>query len=144
MSNGRMGHKMFYYENKAYVFGGNDASYLKKCEVYDIQKDEWSQLPEMKQPLSQYSGQIVQKKIYLFGGFVEPNLEKVSNVFECFDIENNKWEENFKLKRTLGLKKECVFPLAKSSCLNYEENLFIFGGGDGENGSTSKIYTVKA
>ena len=37
MINSRMGHKLFFHENKGYVFGGNDNSeYLNKCEVYDV------------------------------------------------------------------------------------------------------------
>ena len=38
----RIGHKSIFYEDKVYVFGGNNEVVThKSCEAYDIKTDTW-------------------------------------------------------------------------------------------------------
>ena len=60
-------------QNSIYVFGGHDGvDTIKKCEMYDLEKDEWTPIADLnKERIFSSAIQVGHKKIYVIGGNYE-------------------------------------------------------------------------
>ncbi|MEN8230069.1 MAG: kelch repeat-containing protein [Bacteroidota bacterium] len=87
-------------DGKIYLFGGfyANSSYISTPEMYDPDKDEWTNLAEMPLPLAHLCNVVYNEKIYLFGGSTEHSYTvngtwKPSNRVFVYDPVNNSWQE---------------------------------------------------
>lgn len=121
-------HNTLNIDNKYFlaIGGKNDSGWLKDCEVFNQQSKKWEAFPSMICARSNFDSVILNKKIFVYGGF---------SLKECFseilieycefntELNKNKWEA-IKIENT-------SLPLACSKLFKYKEDkLLIIGGCD--------------
>lgn len=83
-----------------YCIGGIDQNHmlLSSVEKYSVLSKSWSMVSSLKEPRYNASAVVVEKKIYVFGGYTT-NGAKATTV-ECYDPESDAWtilvEPNFR------------------------------------------------
>ena len=114
------------YENNIICLSGE---YNKKVEIYSINKNEWSDLPEMLIERSNSCSCIVNNKYskYIFNlfGYNSPSKEYLNSI-EYFDI--NKGDSNWRYLN-YNNPKLISLNICKFFCINYEDNKIIIVGG---------------
>ena len=77
--------------DQIFIIGGCDRqNVLSSCEVYDIQRDRWQQIPPMQVPRMKHSAVVHAGRVYIIGGVSEragPGLKSV----ECYIPEEDRW-----------------------------------------------------
>ena len=110
-------------DRNIYMFGGSTEGIkpLKRAACFNVDKYEWSPLPDM--PTARYSleGYLDGKKLYLVGG---RSGKTACPALECFDIEAKAWE------------KLPPFPHEKTfyGVVGHKRNIFVIGGIDPRKG----------
>lgn len=140
-NSGRIQASSCIYLGKLYVFGGfrfdsPDHSYLSIPEVYDSDKDTWTDLAEMILPLAHHTCVVYKDKIYLFGGSTSSNYNTgkftpSNRVFE-YDPELNTWQEMDTIPVGLVATEGHVI----------DNSLYLIGGDDDSNIGGEETGTV--
>ena len=63
----RCRHCVLHYKNSVFVFGGYNDKLLKSCEQYDLQDNQWTQLPDLKEGMDCVTACIWRDKAYIVG-----------------------------------------------------------------------------
>lgn len=122
MNQMRKEHAAVINDNFVYVMGGYDGAqniFLNSCEVYNIQKNDWTYFTPMNISKCAFSATVVNKKyIYTFGGYDGQNR---LDAIERYGFIEASWEL---------LKVKLKFPLSNCACFHPENNkVILFGGG---------------
>ena len=102
MIQNRKEHSIVQLQNAVYALGGFDGeNFLKTCERYDLEKDEWKFVSSMKIPKCAFASSVLNNRfIYVFGGY--DGMERL-NTIEKFDSEFNRWDVlQLKLRKPLS------------------------------------------
>jgi len=82
-------------QSKFFVIGGEDILEspikLASCEVYDPTTNQWTAIASTQQPRSHAGAAVIKNKVFVLGGVDKHNRELRSD--ECYDTEQQKWEE---------------------------------------------------
>ena len=117
-------HSLFAYDNQIFVIGGDRL----ECEKYDINKNEWSTLPNLsfKQiyPVLYVHNDI----IYSFFG-IDENIRKTDCV-QKLNLKNNK----AKWQKVVYKKNKCNLCVFGCGIAKINENCVLFLGGMDDNG----------
>ncbi len=93
---------------RLYVFGGRSQSrgmfratvLLKSAEVYDVAGNQWAELPDMPIGGSHLSSAVIQRKIYVFGGYGGNfAMQSPSGWYRVFDSTTHDWEQKGKMPK---------------------------------------------
>lgn len=114
-----------------YAIGGKyEDQWLNSCEVFDTSKEKWEPIASMKNPRAQFGACILDKKIYVLGGFENYGGAMAKINIEVFDVDSNIWSE-FKLQ-------DGNVNLAGLSLVPVDNKHFaIVGGSTGDNVTTT-------
>jgi N-acetylneuraminic acid mutarotase len=92
-------HRKFEYQTKDYIYAVGSKypdETSKKCEVYDISKNKWTEIGDLNQPRHYHSITILENRyLYVIGGrdsLTESPLESVERLDGNLQLENQKWE----------------------------------------------------
>ncbi len=102
MIQNRKEHSTVQLQNAVYALGGFDGeNFLKTCERYDLEKDEWKFVASMKIPKCAFASSVLNNRfIYVFGGY--DGMERL-NTIEKYDSEFNRWDLlQLKLRKPLS------------------------------------------
>ena len=77
-------------DDKIYCIAGTDKKDANQSVVYDIDRNEWKNLPPLKYRRYACGGHVYQNKIYIVGG---RNVKDPVLYTEVFDIETQQWAE---------------------------------------------------
>ena len=117
-------HSLFAYDNQIFVIGGDRL----ECEKYDINKNEWSTLPNLsfKQiyPVLYVHNDI----LYSFFG-IDENIRKTDSV-QKLNLKNNK----AKWQKVIYKKNKCNLCVFGCGIAKINENCVLFLGGMDDNG----------
>ena len=117
-------HSLFAYDNQIFVIGGDRL----ECEKYDINKNEWSSLPNLsfKQiyPVLYVHNDIM----YSFFG-IDENIRKTDCV-QKLNLKNNK----AKWQKVVYKKNKCNLCVFGCGIAKINENCVLFLGGMDDNG----------
>lgn len=87
---------IFYHNKRLYVLGGSSDSDepISDCYYFNLEKDEWEDLPELN--IDRYSKSIAiwENKLYVFGGYFSETEASLTNEFEILDLSklpDTKW-----------------------------------------------------
>ncbi len=81
-------------DNKLYVFGGfynGRLQVTETAEVYDPQTNTWAQLASMPLPGTHFGFEVVEKTVWLVGGFLGDNPGTSTDQVQIYDILTNTW-----------------------------------------------------
>ena len=80
-------------EGKIFVAGGHDVDKkaLVSADVYDVESDRWSSLPNMKEERDECTGAILNEKFYVISGYRTDMQGAFSKSAEVFDPVTNLW-----------------------------------------------------
>ena len=118
-------------ENRFICLSGE---FNKKVEIYDLQKNEWNDLPEMLIERANFGCVIIRDKIFCVFGFNQPT-KKYLNSIEFYDlnnlndVNNSQWEIfNYQINdENISLYIKGLF------CINYNnDKIILVGGFNGE------------
>lgn len=124
-------HRKFEFQTKDYIYAIGSKypdETSKKCEVYDISKNKWTEIADLQQSRHYHSVTILENRyLYVIGGrdsLTENPLDSFERLDGFQSLENQKWETiqlinkdmQWTARDTLG-----SFPLSDSEIL-------IFGG----------------
>jgi hypothetical protein len=123
MNTGRADHALIYFKDSIYAFGGEamvknseslEIESLTSCEVYSIEKDEWSEIPPLSKPRQNFSVCTFNEKFFfVFGGKALKEGQAYANgprafdfmlTVEVYEMERKSWKtinyigENQRLK----------------------------------------------
>ena len=125
MKNKRAGMSCIYSEKGIFIIGGilEDFKVSKKCELYDIEKNEFVDISDLKEPsmnssLSLFRNSCEDIFIIKFGGKIDE--EKLCDFVEIYDVEKDFW--------SVVLDSKFVFPSSGNSLQICENGLIFFGG----------------
>ncbi len=102
-------------DDKIYCMGGTNKGDANQSVVFDLDRNEWKNLPPMKYRRYACGGYVHEKKIYLVGGrdYKDPVLQT-----EAFDTETQQWEE---LPKMMSVR---VF----YNIVGHKDFIYVFGG----------------
>ncbi|MBE1460471.1 hypothetical protein H4W79_004685 [Nocardiopsis terrae] len=137
----RRGHSLVASESSVIVWGGNTGSQdnaLNDGFMYDLQKSEWSQIPESDiRPRSGHVAVISEKEMIVWGGFLDGfddvTGDRLARDGHAFNIEDQRW------------RKIADAPEGRSnSVARYSQGKLVVGGGSGPNGKNKDllIYSI--
>lgn len=110
------------FENKFYLFGGEDPSGVKdEVWIYSIDGNQWTLGEKLPEKLKNFQAINLGEKIYIPGGIGEEN--QYANSLWIFDPRSNAWKKG----------KEIPMEIGAYSSVAYEGKIYLFGGYDGEN-----------
>jgi N-acetylneuraminic acid mutarotase len=129
-------------DGKLYVFGGfrfldeGIAQHTATSEMYDPEKDVWTDLDEMPLPVAHHASVVYNDKIYLFGGTTESNygygtLKPSNRVFE-YDPSTDSWQE----------MEPMPFAMSLWEGHRIDNYLYLVGGDDDEILGGEEVGTV--
>jgi N-acetylneuraminic acid mutarotase len=127
-------------DGKLYAFGGyrfiDDNQSVATSEMYDPEKDVWTDLAEMPFPVSHHASVVYKDKIYLFGGTTESSygggtLKPSNRVFE-YDPGADSWQE----------MEPMPFAMALWEGHRMDNYLYLVGGDDDEIFGGEEMSTV--
>jgi 3-phytase len=127
-------------DGKLYAFGGyrfiDDNQSVATSEMYDPEKDVWTDLAEMPFPVSHHASVVYEDKIYLFGGTTESNygsgtLKPSNRVFE-YDPSADSWQE----------MEPMPFAMSLWEGHRIDNYLYLVGGDDDEIFGGEEVGTV--
>ena len=105
-----------------------------RVEKYDIEKNEWTQKKDLPQLLFKPSAVLVNKQIFVLGGFTKTNeIDECSDKVFIYKPHSEKWIE------TTPLPTKNVF----FGCATIDNKIYVIGGTLGDNPkwtSYSKVY----
>lgn len=105
------------YKDNIYVFGGaisrkKPIIYSKNLYKYNITSKTWTKLADMPEA-KETSGQIIDGKLYVIGGYYGRSSLKVS----IYDLATNTWEN----------LNDLPWPISAHSTSVYKKNIYIVG-----------------
>lgn len=112
-------------QNQIYSIGGYDAkknTFLASCERYDIEKDKWTMIADLKLAKCAFAGcAVADRYIYTLGGY---DGNQRLDLIEQYDVEGGEWNLiNIQLPN----------PLSNLACFCLDENnIILLGGGHSE------------
>eukprot|EP01080_Neovahlkampfia_damariscottae_P008155 gene8155-12616_t len=112
-------HSFVVYKRNIYFYGGTNS---KTLLLFNLDRKTWKRILLPNAPRARYlhSANIINKKMYVFGGVVfDRNRHKTSNQLWILDLKLLKWKN--------GDKLESCERCNHSTCV-YNNNLYIFGG----------------
>jgi hypothetical protein len=105
MKNGRAGHQLahlhhrFEFKTKDFIYAVGSKypdETSKKCEVYDLAKNKWTEIGELNFSRHYHTITIVENRyLYAIGGrdsMTEAPLESIERLDGFVDVEKQKWE----------------------------------------------------
>ena len=117
-------HSLFAYDNQIFVIGGDRL----ECEKYDINKNEWSTLPNLSfrqiYPVLYVHNDI----LYSFFG-IDENIKKTDNI-QKLNLKNNK----SKWQKVIYKKNKCNLCVFGCGIAKINENCVLFLGGMDDDG----------
>jgi hypothetical protein len=125
--------------SKNYIFsigGENSHGYIRYCEKYDIETDEWTQIPSLKERKGKLSVcQFNNQFLYAFGGMSADFLETI----EHYDTQStNGWSKLIPIDKALWTNR------CGSISLQFDEdNIIVFGGKDIRTKNEVFLFNVK-
>lgn len=134
MTEARFGFAITYCKGKIYVFGGiGQNGPLKSCEVYDINANRWSSIPDMSEASVHASVCTFKDRyIYKFGGFSGDQAQSRSIKRYC--IQDRTWS-------SVNVVNELLFPLSACAQINSNE-IFVFGGLNEHKKGTNRSFVL--
>ena len=129
MPSGKKEHSMIYNKliDSIYIIGGND----KKCFIYDIKNDKFSEMPELNEICSKPGLFIKNNYLYVFDSF-----ERKKKFFQKLNLDKMDKFENFTPKN-YSLNNNKFYGVCESN----NDNNIIFCGGD-RTGAYTIIYEI--
>ena len=92
-------HKRFEYQTKDFVFAVGSKypdETSKKCEVYDVAKNKWTEIGDLNQSRHYHSISVVEARfLYVIGGrdsLSEAPLDSIERLDGLLDLDKQKWE----------------------------------------------------
>ena len=140
LKNNHSNGNLLYYENNIICLSGD---YNKKVEIFQINKNEWRDLPEMITERSNSASCIINKKEnkYIFNlfGYNYPTKEYL-NTIEFLNINQN--NSNWKyLNYNYNNPNLISLHLSNFFCINYNDNkIIIIGGYNGKDNKSNDKY----
>ncbi|MCO4782931.1 MAG: hypothetical protein KC646_11460 [Candidatus Cloacimonetes bacterium] len=135
LKNPRTSHSSIAYENRIYVWGGQDISgnLLNTLEMYDPVNGEWRLLKSGGSHRMNHSAVVYGNQIFFWGG---ENLNGRLNSTDVYNIDSNTWI----IKSSGGALR------TKHSAHLYNDKIYYFGGREfGSNRlNTIDIYDIKS
>jgi hypothetical protein len=118
-------------ENRFICLSGE---FNKKVEIYDLQKNEWNDLPEMLIERANFGCVIIRDKIFCVFGYNQPT-KKYLNSIEFYDlnnlndVNNSQWEIfNYQIN-----DENISLYIKGLLCINYNnDKIILVGGFNGE------------
>ena len=105
------------------IGGEGEDGALATVAAYDLRFNEWTSLADLPEPLANSAAAILDETIYVAGGSrTEAGVDVISDRFQRYDAESDKWEPLFALP--IGL--------AGSALVTIDETLYLMGGWDGQ------------
>lgn len=110
------------YNNKVYVFGGqdNNGNTLPYVYMYDPALNTWTNKGNMNTPCYGSGAAVIGSKIYVVGGFKAANSTSPTNILQVYDPLNNTWSTKAALPKALGYAGVVA-----------KDNLYVIDGFDG-------------
>ena len=113
-----------YYKEKLYIFPGKyNSNYSQEIQIYDFNTGLWSKKDNIPFKLEKIKSELIDGKIYFFGGAYVPwagwNSASWNKTIYVYDIENDEWS-SFTEKSSESRKE---FDTAK-----YKSNIYVIGG----------------
>ncbi|KAM0940061.1 putative F-box/kelch-repeat protein KMD1/2 [Dioscorea sansibarensis] len=80
-------------EGRVYVAGGHDSqkNALKTAEVYDVENDEWVELPDMGEERDECQGVGVGGRFWAVSGYGTEGQGRFDPAAECYDPATERW-----------------------------------------------------
>lgn len=143
MSINRAFHSIASIDNKIYVFGGSTGKKSEfrdttSSEMFDPQKNRWTNIASMPEPITTSCALALNKKIYLIGGQQQTFSKRVNKVL-LYDCDSNEW--TYKTPMNIPRAFHCVATL--------NNRIYAIGGreSDAEISTKSKdslaVYTIE-
>ncbi|VDD74156.1 unnamed protein product [Mesocestoides corti] len=112
------------FQNKSlYAIGGdNNRTVLDSVETLSLEKGKsgvWLEVARMIIPRGAPAGDALGSQIYVCGGYTESRMESLTNSCETYNPATNQWT----------LIQPMAQPRYYASGVNYQDHLFILGGG---------------
>lgn len=120
----RRNHTTVLYQDKIYLFGGDDNNLLNDLYIFDLKKLDWEKVEISKDlpPPRRYHCSIMYRdQIFIFGG--EKDFDTMLNDIYSFDLKEMKWTEH-------KPSSELPQPRRYSSMGLYKNSIYLFGGRD--------------
>lgn len=129
--------KSVQYDGKIYCFGGvdyggtsPDGNTLDIIEIYDINKNTWSNGGKMPEPKEKMDAKIYNDKVLLIGGVTNRTTLSYSSNINVFNLKTNTWEDNIPINiQRAGFTSEI-----------HEDKLYVFGGNESDSTGFSADY----
>lgn len=103
---------------RLYQIGGTDKNGITgRVNVYDPIKNQWSSGPALPYPTASAQGAVVGRRIYVLGGWTDPNQPPTARV-HVLDIDSGQWEEKEPLK----------VPVAAGTATAVDKKIFVISG----------------
>ena len=102
-------------DEKIYCLGGTDKVDANQACVFDLDRNEWKDLPPMKYRRYACGGYVYGKKIYIVGG---RDVKDPVLYTEAFDMETQQWEQLAKMDSVR------VF----YNVIGHNDHIYVFGG----------------
>ena len=122
------------YKNNIYIFGGyngsNHSDTIYKFNCINERISTLSKTIPSDRKYGEMSSVLYNDKIYLFGSFLDRSTNPKSNIL-IFNLANESWD--------IAYEKLSIYTTLPGSAV-YNNNLYLFGGADNENGATNTIY----
>ncbi len=116
----RMSMAVVGYNNKIFVFGGENAEgVIGSVEMYDPETDTWEKLSGKPTAVSEISAGIIGGRMYVPGG--KERDGQIANCLEVYLPSTNQWTK----------AKPMPVPLSAYAMATFEGHLYVFGGWDG-------------
>jgi len=120
-----------------YVIGGrtwgeDDQAILRSCERYDVQKNQWEKVGDLKGARCSATAFVMNSKLYVFGGY-KGNHQRWSNI-EVYNDKNNSWE-------TLMYDPQIRLEGSAAYVGTYPNTVFLVGGRSDE-GDIDDVYQL--
>lgn len=102
----RSGVQALSFDDKLYVFGGNDGLRRQtSAEMYDPNTEQWITLPSMRTPRSNFACVAVEGTIFIIGGF---NGQTTISDVECYNPTKRVWYDMWPMTMTRSALTACV------------------------------------
>ncbi|XP_050230312.1 F-box/kelch-repeat protein At1g15670-like [Mercurialis annua] len=100
-------------DGRVIVAGGHDLNKnaLSSAWVYDVTRDEWSELPRMSQERDECEGVVIGSKFWVVSGYRTENQGEFEASAEFIDLEASQWnrvEDAWKESGVNGSPKSCL------------------------------------
>lgn len=92
-------HRKFDFQTKDYIYAIGSKypdETSKKCEVYDISKNKWTEIGDLQQSRHYHSVTVLENRyLYVIGGrdsLTENPLDSIERLDGFLSLDNQKWE----------------------------------------------------